>query len=74
MTVRMLRILFSASRLAGIFSTAMSGRSKDRPELAETAIPLTAHLPVIAARGGEDLVKRLFEPLGYSGRNAGLTA
>ena len=31
-----------------------------------TAIPLTAYLPVIAARGGEDLVKRLFEPLGYS--------
>jgi hypothetical protein len=44
----------------------MSGRSKDRQELAETAIPLIAHLPVIAARGGEDLVKRLFEPLGYS--------
>ncbi len=44
----------------------MSGRSKDRPELAEMAIPLTAHLPVIAARGGEDLVRRLFEPLGYT--------
>jgi 3' terminal RNA ribose 2'-O-methyltransferase Hen1 len=49
-----------------IFSTAMSGRSKDRPELAGTAIPLTAHLPVIAARGGQDLVRRLFEPLGYA--------
>lgn len=43
----------------------MSGRSKDRPELAETPMPLMAHLPVIAARGGEDLVRRLFEPLGY---------
>jgi 3' terminal RNA ribose 2'-O-methyltransferase Hen1 len=57
---------FLSVALGRIFSTAMSGRSKDRPELAETAIPLTAHLPVIAARGGEDLVKRLFEPLGYS--------
>jgi 3' terminal RNA ribose 2'-O-methyltransferase Hen1 len=57
---------FLSVALGRIFSTAMSGRSKDRPELAETAIPLTAHLPVIAARGGEDLVRRLFEPLGYS--------
>jgi 3' terminal RNA ribose 2'-O-methyltransferase Hen1 len=57
---------FLSVALGRIFSTAMSGRSKDRPELAELAIPLTAHLPVIAARGGEDLVKRLFEPLGYS--------
>ena len=48
-----------------LFTTAMSGRSKERPELANTAIPLTSHLPVIAARGGEDLVRRLFEPLGY---------
>jgi 3' terminal RNA ribose 2'-O-methyltransferase Hen1 len=57
---------FLSVALGRVFSTAMSGRSKDRPKLAETAIPLTAHLPVIAARGGEDLVKRLFEPLGYS--------
>jgi 3' terminal RNA ribose 2'-O-methyltransferase Hen1 len=57
---------FLSVALGRIFSTAMSGRSKDRPELAETAIPLIAHLPVVAARGGEDLVKRLFEPLGYS--------
>lgn len=57
---------FLSVALGRIFSTAMSGRSKDRQELAETAIPLIAHLPVIAARGGEDLVKRLFEPLGYS--------
>src|SRR5580698_10770961 len=41
-------------------------KNPDRPELAETAIPLSAHLPVIAARGGRDLVKRLFAPLGYS--------
>ncbi len=57
---------FLSVALGRIFSTAMSGRSKDRPELAETAIPLTAHLPVIAARGGENLVRRLFEPLGYT--------
>ena len=47
------------------FGTALSGRSKERPELAEAALPLTAHLPVVPARGGEGLLRRLFEPLGY---------
>jgi 3' terminal RNA ribose 2'-O-methyltransferase Hen1 len=56
---------FLSVAIGRLFTTAMSGRSKDRPELAETAIRLSAHLPVIAARGGEDLVRRLFEPLGY---------
>jgi 3' terminal RNA ribose 2'-O-methyltransferase Hen1 len=56
---------FLSVAMGRIFSTAMSGRSKDRPELAEAPIPLKAHLPVIAARGGEELVRRLFEPLGY---------
>jgi 3' terminal RNA ribose 2'-O-methyltransferase Hen1 len=57
---------FLSVALGRLFTTAMSGRSKERQDLADTAIPLTAHLPVIAARGGEDLVRRLFEPLGYT--------
>ena len=57
---------FLSVAMGRIFATAMSGRSKERQELADTAIPLTAHLPVIAARGGEELVRRLFEPLGYT--------
>src|SRR6202789_910132 len=56
---------FLSVAMGRIFSTAMSVRMKDHQELAETAIPLIAHLPVIAARGGEELVRRLFEPLGY---------
>ncbi|GAA1842933.1 3' terminal RNA ribose 2'-O-methyltransferase Hen1 [Asanoa iriomotensis] len=47
------------------FRTAMGGRSKDRPELAATAIPLDVHLPVLRCRGGADLAHRLFAPLGY---------
>ncbi len=46
-----------------LFATAMSGRSKERPELVGTAIPLVAELPVLAAEGG--LARRLFAPLGY---------
>jgi 3' terminal RNA ribose 2'-O-methyltransferase Hen1 len=56
---------FLSVALGRMFATAMSGRSKERQELADTALPFTARLPVIAARGGEDLVRRLFEPLGY---------
>lgn len=56
---------FLSVALGRIFNTAMSGRSKERQDLADAEIPLTANLPVIAARGGADLVRRLFEPLGY---------
>lgn len=48
-----------------LFGTALTGRSKERPELAETAIPVSAHLPVLPCRGGEGILRRLFEPLGY---------
>ena len=51
---------FLSVAMGRIFTTAMSGRSKERQELADTAIPLTAHLPVIAARGGQDLVMNLY--------------
>lgn len=57
---------FLCRALTEFFATAMSGRSKERPELADTPIPLEFHLPVIKARGGESLIKALFEPLGYS--------
>lgn len=48
-----------------LFGTALTGRSKERPELAETPIPVSAHLPVVPCRGGEGILRRLFEPLGY---------
>jgi len=56
---------FLSVAIGRIFNTAMTGRSKERQELADSEIPLSAHLPVLAARGGHDLVRRLFEPLGY---------
>jgi 3' terminal RNA ribose 2'-O-methyltransferase Hen1 len=48
-----------------VFGTALTGRSKERPELAAAAIPLVAHLPVVPCRGGEAVLRLLFEPLGY---------
>ncbi|AEU36813.1 3' terminal RNA ribose 2'-O-methyltransferase Hen1 [Granulicella mallensis] len=57
---------FLSVAIGRMLASALGGRSKDRPELAETAIPLIARIPCVAARGGEDLVRRLFEPLGYA--------
>jgi 3' terminal RNA ribose 2'-O-methyltransferase Hen1 len=57
---------FLSAALAKLLGTAMSGRSKERPELAGQAIPLEIGLPVLPCRGGEALLRRLFEPLGYA--------
>jgi 3' terminal RNA ribose 2'-O-methyltransferase Hen1 len=54
-----------SAALNKLFSTAMSGRCKERPELAEERIALEAWLPVLPVRGDPDLLVRLFEPLGY---------
>jgi 3' terminal RNA ribose 2'-O-methyltransferase Hen1 len=56
---------FMSVALAKVFSTAMGGRSKERPELADQEIPLELSLPVVPCRGGEAILRRLFEPLGY---------
>lgn len=57
---------FLSAAIGRMFGTAMTGRSKDRPELADVATDLEVHLPVVPARGGEALVRELFEPLGYT--------
>ena len=56
---------FLSVAIAQVFSSALSGRSKERPQLAETAMPLEAKLSIFPCRGGEQLLRRLFEPLGY---------
>jgi hypothetical protein len=43
----------------------MGGRSKEKQELAETRIPLSAKIAVLQSRSGDDLIRRLFGPLGY---------
>ncbi len=56
---------FMSVAIAQVFGSALAGRSGERPELAEAAIPLEAELHVLPARGGEEFLRRLFEPLGY---------
>jgi 3' terminal RNA ribose 2'-O-methyltransferase Hen1 len=54
-----------AGALAKVFRSALRGESKDRPELAATAIPLELRVPVLRCRGGSALAAALFEPLGW---------
>ena len=57
---------FVSTAISRVFGTALGGRCSGRPELAGLEIPLVAKLSVVPCRGGEDVPKRLFEPLGYS--------
>jgi 3' terminal RNA ribose 2'-O-methyltransferase Hen1 len=57
---------FLSVAIAEVFGTALSGRSKDRTELASQALPFEVTLPVLPSRAGEPLIRDLFEPLGYS--------
>ena len=53
-----------AGAIGQVFRTAIRGTSKDRPELAGVALPLTLRLPVVPATPG--FVERLFGPLGWT--------
>jgi 3' terminal RNA ribose 2'-O-methyltransferase Hen1 len=57
---------FMSVALTRALRSAMAGNSKDRPELAASDIPLEATVTPLPARGGETLVRALFEPLGWT--------
>jgi len=57
---------FLSVAIAEVFGSALSGSSKERPELVDTPLPLTASLSALPCRGGEEFLRKLFEPLGYS--------
>ena len=52
--------------IASVFNSALAGNSRERPELAQRAIPLEAQLPTLPSREGPQLIRQLFEPLGYA--------
>lgn len=56
---------FLSVAIAKIFGSALSGKSKERPELVNTAIPLVASISAIDC-GSDNVLRRLFEPLGYT--------
>jgi 3' terminal RNA ribose 2'-O-methyltransferase Hen1 len=57
---------FLSVAIAQVFRTALQGRCDLKPDLVKTAIPLTAKLPVLPCYGGESIVRKLCEPLGYT--------
>jgi len=59
---------FLSVAIARVFRSAMAGTSKERPELVHEPLPLLARVTVLPCRGGEELLRKLFEPLGYEVR------
>jgi 3' terminal RNA ribose 2'-O-methyltransferase Hen1 len=57
---------FLSVALADVFSSAMAGKAKDCVELVDASLPLKAVIASVPCFAGEDLLRRLFEPLGYT--------
>lgn len=57
---------FMSVAIAKAFSTAMNGKCNKKPDLVATKMSLEVKISVIPApKGGEILIRKLFEPLGY---------
>ncbi len=57
---------FMSVAIAQVFGSALSGKCADRPDLVDQPLLLDAQIDVLPARGGgEGIIRRLFEPLGY---------
>jgi 3' terminal RNA ribose 2'-O-methyltransferase Hen1 len=56
---------FLSVAIAEVFGTALNGHCSQRPDLVTTPLPLQAQLAAVPSQGGEDWLRRLFEPLGY---------
>jgi 3' terminal RNA ribose 2'-O-methyltransferase Hen1 len=52
--------------ISRVFGTALAGNCQKRPELVGTKLPLEATVEVIRSPGGADLLRKLFQPLGYA--------
>ena len=56
---------FLSVALNKVFRSAFTGSSRGKQDLADSEIPLEMAIYSIPCRGGEALLRRLFEPLGY---------
>ncbi|MEU5313899.1 3' terminal RNA ribose 2'-O-methyltransferase Hen1 [Streptomyces sp. NPDC021562] len=55
-----------AVAIGNVFSSALRGVCRALPETPAQPRPLRVEVPALPARGGPDLVRRLFEPLGWA--------
>jgi len=51
--------------IAQVYGSALGGRCREKPELVAARLPLEVRIAAVRSRGGEGLLARLFEPLGY---------
>ncbi|HEY3182943.1 MAG TPA: 3' terminal RNA ribose 2'-O-methyltransferase Hen1 [Gaiellaceae bacterium] len=56
---------FLSVALSRVLGTALAGTCNARPELPDALLPLEARLAVVPIAGGEEIARRVFEPLGY---------
>jgi 3' terminal RNA ribose 2'-O-methyltransferase Hen1 len=56
---------FMSSAIIKAFSSALNGKCKDKPDLVDIPLHLEAKLSVLSVRGGEEVLQKLFLPLGY---------
>ena len=56
---------FLSVAIGKVFGTALAGKCKERESLVSVSMPLEAKLIALPSRGGEKIISRLFEPLGY---------
>jgi 3' terminal RNA ribose 2'-O-methyltransferase Hen1 len=56
---------FLSVAIAQVLGSALKGQCKERSELVDQKMPLTSKISVLPSRGGEKILHRLFEPLGY---------
>ena len=56
---------FMSSAISKVYGTAMNGNCKAKPELTAIEMPLQCKLSPINVKGGEEFIRRMFEPLGY---------
>jgi 3' terminal RNA ribose 2'-O-methyltransferase Hen1 len=58
---------FLSVAIAQVLGSALAGNCKEKPDLADAPLPLTARLSALPCRrGGEPFLRKLFEPLGYA--------
>ncbi len=56
---------FLSVAISQVFGTALAGNCKDLPDRVDEAMPFEVNITVLPCRGGETVLRRLFEPLGY---------
>lgn len=58
---------FMSVAIASVFSSALNGKCKNNPELVMKQLPFEVTISTLPApKGGESLIRSLFEPLGYT--------